>query len=64
MFFSRIISNFRCPCSLLQFGNPSWADSPFGFPSDTAIPLINEKPADTLKKQAVSFEFEDKFKVI
>ncbi len=63
MFFSRIISNLRCPCSLLQFGNPSWAGSPFGSPSDTIVPFINEKPANTDKKK-VSFEFEDKFKVI
>ncbi len=64
MFFSRMISNFRCPCSLLRFGNPSWSGSPFGSPSDTIIPFINEKLADTEKKQEVSFEFEDKFKVI
>ena len=63
MVFSRILPNFRCACSLLHFGNPSWSGTPFGAPSDTFIPFIDEKLTDTKKKQDVSFEFEDKFKV-
>jgi len=64
MTFPRIISNFRCSCCLLRFGNPSWSGTPFGSPSDTTIPFINKKLENTGKKQEVSFEFEDKFKAI
>jgi len=64
MFFSRIISNVRCPCSLLIFGNPSWSGTPFGSSSDTGIPFENKKQMNLEKKQEVSFELEDKFKTI
>lgn len=64
MVFVRIISSLTSPCRLMSFGNPSWSGTPFGSAGDMGIPFENKKQIHRGRKQAVSFELEDKFKAI
>ena len=64
MVFFRIISNITGPCSLLSFGNRSWIGTVLGSSNDSFMPSKNEKQIKNDKNKQVSFEFNDKFKVL
>ena len=63
MFFHSISSVIN-KCCRWRFGNQSWIGTPFGFLNDSFIPVENGEQSKHKKKGDVSFEVEDKFKII
>jgi len=64
MVLLRIVSNFLGVCSLRSFGNRSWFGTPFSSPSYYFSSTKTTKKPGKKTGPDVSFEFEDKFKVI
>ncbi len=63
MVLLRIISNCLGVCSFLSFGNRSWSGTPFSSTSYYFASFKNKNETSE-KNDDVSFEFEDKFRVI